>query len=152
MNRFPTNESPRRTGLHWSLFRQNSVLPPCIWNLPRRYDMNGRSQMPGGKTGFCRKRWMQTGSSETLIGWKCGKTTFVPLWDRMEGRAMGPNGGSMAMDSVHVLPPLKIWNAERLKLDFAERDKCKPVLLRLSLAGYMDKPLMSLYGTKAGHC
>jgi hypothetical protein len=28
---------------------------------------------------------MQTGSSETLIGWKSGKTTFVPLWERMEG-------------------------------------------------------------------
>jgi hypothetical protein len=28
---------------------------------------------------------MQTGSSETLIGWKSGKTTYVPLWDGMEG-------------------------------------------------------------------
>jgi hypothetical protein len=28
---------------------------------------------------------MQTGSSGTLIGWKTGQTTFVPLWDRMEG-------------------------------------------------------------------
>ncbi len=28
---------------------------------------------------------MQTGSSGTLIGWKSGQTTFVPLWDRMEG-------------------------------------------------------------------
>jgi hypothetical protein len=28
---------------------------------------------------------MQTGSSETLIGWKFGETTYVPLWDRMEG-------------------------------------------------------------------
>jgi hypothetical protein len=28
---------------------------------------------------------MQTGSSETFIGWKSGKTTYVPLWDRMEG-------------------------------------------------------------------
>ncbi len=28
---------------------------------------------------------MQTGSSETLIGWKSGQTTFVPTWDRMEG-------------------------------------------------------------------
>ncbi len=28
---------------------------------------------------------MQTGSSETLIGWKSGKTTYVPLWDRLEG-------------------------------------------------------------------
>jgi hypothetical protein len=27
------------------------------------------------KTRFCRKRWMQTGFSETLIGWKSGKTT-----------------------------------------------------------------------------
>jgi hypothetical protein len=34
---------------------------------------------------------MQTGSSETLIGWKSGKTTGVP---------MEPNGGSMAMDSA----------------------------------------------------
>ncbi len=28
---------------------------------------------------------MQTGSSEILIGWKSGKTTYVSLWDRMEG-------------------------------------------------------------------
>ncbi len=28
---------------------------------------------------------MQTGSSGTLIGWKSGQTTFVPLWDRMDG-------------------------------------------------------------------
>jgi hypothetical protein len=27
---------------------------------------------------------MQTGSSETLIGWISGKTTYVPLWDRMK--------------------------------------------------------------------
>ncbi len=37
------------------------------------------------KTGFCWKRSMQTGSSETLIGWKSGQTTFVPLWDQTEG-------------------------------------------------------------------
>jgi hypothetical protein len=34
---------------------------------------------------------MQTGSSGTLIGWKSGQTTFVPL--------MGTNGGSVATDS-----------------------------------------------------
>ncbi len=28
-------------------------------------------------------------SSETFIGWKSGKTTYVPLWDRMEGRGCG---------------------------------------------------------------
>jgi hypothetical protein len=36
---------------------------------------------------------MQTGSSGTLIDWKSGQTTFVPLWDRMEGAWL------MAMDS-----------------------------------------------------
>jgi hypothetical protein len=28
---------------------------------------------------------MKTGSSETLVGWKSGKTTYVPLWNQMEG-------------------------------------------------------------------
>ncbi len=37
------------------------------------------------KTGFFRKRWMQTGSSGTLIGCKSGQNTFVPPWDRMGG-------------------------------------------------------------------
>ncbi len=40
----------------------------------------------------------------------------------------------------------EISNAGRLKLDFAERDKCKPVLLILSWAGNLEKPLISLYG------
>ncbi len=31
---------------------------------------------------------MQAGSSGTLIGWKSGKTTYVPLWEWMEGRGM----------------------------------------------------------------
>jgi hypothetical protein len=31
---------------------------------------------------------------------------------------------------------------------FAERDKYKPVPVRLSLAGNLEKPLMSLYGTE----
>ncbi len=39
-------------------------------------------------------------------------------------------------------------NAGRQKLDSAERDKCKPVFLRLPLAGNLEKPLMSLYGTE----
>ena len=37
------------------------------------------------KTGFCRNRSMQSSFSGTLICWKSGQTTFVPLWDRMEG-------------------------------------------------------------------
>jgi hypothetical protein len=34
----------------------------------------------------------------------------------------------------------EISNAGRQKLDFAERDECKPVLLTLSLAGNLVKP------------
>jgi hypothetical protein len=34
------------------------------------------------------------------------------------------------------------------KLVFAERDERKPVLLGLSLAGNLVKPLLSLYGTE----
>jgi hypothetical protein len=37
----------------------------------------------------------------------------------------------------------KISNAREVKLDFAERDKCKPVLLlRLPLDGNLEKPLI----------
>jgi hypothetical protein len=36
----------------------------------------------------------------------------------------------------------------QVKPAFAERDKCKPVLLGLSLAGNLVKPLLSLYGTE----
>jgi hypothetical protein len=41
-----------------------------------------------------------------------------------------------------------ISNDGRFKPAFAERDKCKPVLLALSLAGNLVKPLLSLYGTE----
>jgi hypothetical protein len=40
----------------------------------------------------------------------------------------------------------EISNAGSQKLDFAERDKCKQFLLRLSLAGNLEKPLVFLYG------
>jgi hypothetical protein len=48
--------------------------------------MSGKSQMQGGKNWILHeidKR--KSGSSETLIGWKSGKTTYVPLWNLMEG-------------------------------------------------------------------
>ncbi len=41
-----------------------------------------------------------------------------------------------------------ISNGGRFKPAFAERDKCKPVLLGLSLTGNLVKPLLSLYGTE----
>ncbi len=51
----------------------------------RRWTWTGDFKCREVKTGFCRNRSMQTGSSGTLIGWKSGQTTFVPLWDWMEG-------------------------------------------------------------------
>ncbi len=51
----------------------------------RRWTWTGEFKCREVKTGFCRNRSMQTGSSGTLIGWKSGETTFVPLWDWMEG-------------------------------------------------------------------
>ena len=47
--------------------------------------MNKIFQMQRGKNWICRNRSMQSSSSGTLIRWKSGQTTFVPLWDRMEG-------------------------------------------------------------------
>ncbi len=41
--------------------------------------------MQGGENWFLPKEMNATGSSVTLIGWKSGQTTFIPLWDRMEG-------------------------------------------------------------------
>jgi len=41
--------------------------------------------MQRGKNWILPKEIMQTGSSESLIGWKSGKTTYVPLMDRMGG-------------------------------------------------------------------
>jgi hypothetical protein len=54
---------------------------------------------------------------------------------------------------------MPIWNRRRYdkngdfktqggKMDFAEIDQCEPVLLGLSLARNLVKPLLSLYGTE----
>ncbi len=66
---------------------------PAFGPLAMRYVMNGRFQMQGGKNRIFPKRLMQTGSSGSLIGWKSGQT-FCP--------SLGPNGGSVAMDSDHL--------------------------------------------------
>jgi hypothetical protein len=49
---------------------------------------------------------MQTGSSGTLIGWKSGQTTFVPLWDRMEGawlRTQDPQAFKVYVEFMHCV-------------------------------------------------
>jgi hypothetical protein len=43
---------------------------------------------------------MHTGSSGTLIGWKSGQTTYVPLWDRRGERGYGHLVGSLKMNTT----------------------------------------------------
>ncbi len=59
---------------------------------------------------------MQTGSSGTLIGWKSGHTTYVPLWDRMEGAwlwTLGTVGNDKKCKPFFIiyqfLPPSKMF-------------------------------------------
>jgi hypothetical protein len=41
-----------------------------------------------------------------------------------------------------------VIKSPRGTLDIAEKYKCKPDLLKLSLAGNLEKPLLSLYATE----
>ncbi len=58
----------------------------------RRWTWTGDFKCREVKTGFCRNISMQTGSSRTLIGWKSGQTTFVPLWDWRVGAWLRTRG------------------------------------------------------------
>jgi hypothetical protein len=94
------------------------------------------------KTGFYRNKSMQTGSSGTLIGWKSGQTTFVPLWDRMEGAWLR----TLECRACRLIPAalyrhrtssiklpifrnsielIKIYNAEKFTINFCERAKIR---------------------------
>ncbi len=89
-------------------------------------------------------------------------THSVGLNHKLPGRHLGDVGCQVDADVrpdggvVHIVQVPEAVRRERgrsqmqggKKLDFGERDKCKPVLLRLSLAGHLVKPLMSLYGTE----
>ncbi len=59
------------------------------------------------------------------------------------------------MDGNLEKPSMSLYGTEWIERGYGlwilpERDKCKPVLLRLSLAVNLEKPLMSLYGTEWG--
>ncbi len=61
-------------------------------NLLRRYDMNERSQMQGGKNWILPKK---TNANRFL--WD---SHWLEIWKNLLCPSMGPNGGSVAMDSV----------------------------------------------------
>ncbi len=62
------------------------------------------------KTGFCRKRSMQTGSSESLIGWKFEKTTNVPLWrERGDGLRHKRSPSTRAKPNQTHVAEITLW-------------------------------------------
>ncbi len=67
------------------------------------------------KTGFCRNRPKLTGSSGTLIGWKSGQTTFVPLLDRMEGAWLWTLFNSYRLSGSHWPKTIGTNNANTLQ-------------------------------------
>ncbi len=56
--------------------------------------------MQGGKNWILTKDTNETGSSETLIGWKSRKTADIPLRDRMEGVWLWTPAGNLS-ESTH---------------------------------------------------
>jgi hypothetical protein len=84
----------------WRTFHHDGKITPEAV----RRELHGDLKCREVKTGFCRKRQMQTGSSETLIGW-CGTTWIgdlkcreVKIRKNHVCPSMGPNGGSVAVD------------------------------------------------------
>jgi hypothetical protein len=81
------------------------------------------------------------GAGITILGWD-GESLIDGEVDEWSGVEIGNP------TSEGVRHEREISNAGRLNLNFSEIDQCKPVLLGLSLAGNLVKPLLFLYGTK----
>jgi hypothetical protein len=64
-----------------------------------RYDMNGRFQMPGGKNWILPK--------EMNTNWFFWESHWPEIWSKHLRPSMGPNGGSVAMDS-EVCDPSRV--------------------------------------------
>jgi hypothetical protein len=61
-------------------------------SVQRRYDMNGRFQIQGGKNWILPK--------EFKANWFFWDSYWLEIWSNHFCPSMGPNGGSVAMDSV----------------------------------------------------
>jgi hypothetical protein len=78
----------RFNGLKRSMLHKGSTLSPPIL---RRYDMNGRFQMQGGKNWILPKEM-----NANRFFWD---SHWLEIWSNHFCPSMGPNGGSVAMDS-----------------------------------------------------
>jgi hypothetical protein len=67
---------------------------------PEAVDMNGRFQMQGGKNRFLQKEM-----NANRFFWDSHR---LEIWSNHFYPSMGPNGGSVAMDSVDRIPPFPL--------------------------------------------
>ncbi len=135
----------RNSGIYGTFHHDGKISPEAA----RQGDLKCREV----KTGFAQRDECKPLISNfllTLIGWKSGKTTYVPLWDRMEGGwlwtlelgknhlcpSMWPNGGSVAMDSGTLEKPrMSLYGTEWREHGYMDSDN-------------LEKPLMSLNETE----
>jgi hypothetical protein len=89
-------------------------------------------------------------SDLTLLGHISGFSRFPANESLQKNRfALISFGQNPVFSSLHLKSTIHLFRQNLPgKLDFAKRDQCKPVLLRLSLAGNLVKPFISLYGTE----
>jgi hypothetical protein len=62
--------------------------------------MNGRLQMQGGKNWIFPKEM-----NANRFSWD---SHWLEIWSNHVCPSMGPNGGSVAKDSIHVVPPKEV--------------------------------------------
>ncbi len=96
----------------YSGFQTVELETACIGALPEAVEMNGRFQMQGGKNWFLPKEM-----NANRFFWD---SHWLEIWSNHFYPSMGPNGGSVAMDSgctfvlvapaniVHV-PPFTLY-------------------------------------------
>ncbi len=98
------------------------------------------------KTGFFRKRRMKTGSSGTLIGWKSGQTTYVPLWDRMEGALLWSlvRGHLAHLWDLIFIPKIYFWYPHMARVKKFMWDHFSPNCILCKMYPFVSRLLFRL--------
>ncbi len=98
-------------------------------SIPEAVDMNGRFQMQGGKNWFLPKEM-----NANRFFWD---SHWLEIWSNHFYPSMGPNGGSVAMDSAECAQQCRVFFcflAPRVKRNAAAH--CKLSFLNLLVCNY----------------
>ncbi len=87
----PNKTTAKQTFCNYSPLWFYHIFPPFSCPLAEAVDMNGRFQMQGGKNWFLPKEM-----NANRFFWDCH---WLEIWSNHFYPSMGPNGGSVAMDS-----------------------------------------------------